>query len=131
MYKTYKVNFHTYEKLETNLFGFYLHKEVRAVANDGSNWILDPYPLKGDSFLEVLDFGKETSILINLGFWRTILESVGSNSNKTCAFFQYSMNIGRKIFGARSWKELTANVFWREMDFPHNISIKFGNSCGA
>ena len=29
---------------ENDLFRFCLHKEVRVIANDGSNWVLDPDP---------------------------------------------------------------------------------------
>ena len=57
-------------------------------------------------FLEDLDYGKATNISINLGDQGTVLENVGSSSNKPCAFFfQYSVKIGRKILGARSRKE--------------------------
>ena len=34
---------------ETNLFSFCLHKEVRVIANDGSNWVLDPDSQKVNS----------------------------------------------------------------------------------
>ena len=32
---------------------------------------------------------------------------------KDASCFQYSVTIGRKILGGRSWKEQTANYFWR------------------
>ena len=35
---------------ETDLFSFCLHKEVRVITNDGSNWVLDPDPQKMNSF---------------------------------------------------------------------------------
>ena len=41
---------------------------------------------------------------------------------KYVPFFQYSVEIGRKILSARSWKEPTANVFWRRNGLsPQNL----------
>ena len=118
----------TFTHMETILFNFCLHKEVRVVANHGSNWVFDPDSLKGESFLEVLDSGKETNISISLGSWRTVLESVYSSSDKTCAFFQYSMKIGRKTLGARLWKEPTAYVFWRQNELSSQSLKQFWKS---
>ena len=36
----------TFTRVETNLFSVCLHNEVSVVANDRSNWILDPNPQK-------------------------------------------------------------------------------------
>ena len=38
---------------ETNLFSFCLHKEVRVIANDGSNWVLDPDPQNVNYFWRI------------------------------------------------------------------------------
>ena len=36
----------TFTHMETNLYSFCLHKEVRLITNDGSNSVLDPDPQK-------------------------------------------------------------------------------------
>ena len=66
---------------ENDLFRFCLHKEVRMITNDGSNW--------------------------GLGDWKVWLQ----DHIKYVPFFQYSVKIGRRILGARSWKEPIANGF--------------------
>ena len=38
---------------ENDLFRFCLHKEVRVIANDGSNWVLDPDPQKVNYFWRI------------------------------------------------------------------------------
>ena len=57
----------SFTRKETNLFSLCLHKDMRVIANDGSNWVLDPGSTKGEFLLEDLDYGKETNISINLG----------------------------------------------------------------
>ena len=43
----------TFTHTETNLFSSFWHKEVRVIANDGPNWVLDPNPQKVNSFLRI------------------------------------------------------------------------------
>ena len=43
----------TFTHTKTNLFSFCLHKEVRMIANDGSNWVLDLDPQKVNSFWRI------------------------------------------------------------------------------
>ena len=38
---------------ETNLFSFCLHKEVKVIANDGSNWVLNPNSQNVNSFWRI------------------------------------------------------------------------------
>ena len=43
----------TFTHKESNLFSFGLHKEMRVIANGGSNWVLDPNPQKVNSFWRI------------------------------------------------------------------------------
>ena len=72
---------------ETNL-----HKDTRVIANDGSNSVLDPDPQKVNPVWRIWII-KRRPISRCLESWRSVLESVGSSSGKTCAFFQYSMKM--------------------------------------
>ena len=60
-------------------------------SEDGRKWWiklgLRSGSTKGEYFLDVLDYEKETTISIGLGSWRIVLASVGLSSDKTHAFF--------------------------------------------
>ena len=83
------------------------------VANDGSNWVLDADLQNLNHFWRfwIMERRPVSWLTWNLGErYRKV--SV-QDQKKTCAFFSVVVKIGRKMLGARSWKEPAANVFRR------------------
>ena len=121
----------TFTHMETILFNFCLHKEVRLITNDGSNSVLDPDPQKVNPVWRIWIMERRPISILTWDprelYWKVWMQ----DHIKYVPFFQYAVKIGRKILGVRSWKEPTANLFGDEMDFLHNISNNFGNGYGC
>ena len=103
----------TFTHKETNLFIFCLHTEVRVIANDGSNWVLNTDPQKVNSFWRIWIMERRPISRLTWDpqelYWKVWVQ----DKIKHVPFFQHSVKRGRKILGGRSWKEPIANVFWR------------------
>ena len=84
---------------------------MRVILNDGSNWVLDPVPQKVNSFWRIWIMERRPISRLTWDprelYWKVWVQ----DKIKHVPFFQYSMNIGRKVLGVNSLKEPNANIF--------------------